>query len=181
MIFFGNSLTAGYGVESDESYPALIQARLDSMQLDWQVVNAGISGETTADGLRRIDWILQQPMDLFFLELGANDMLRGQSVDATYNNLARIIESVQSKYPDIPIILAGMKGAPNLGADYVESFESIYPRLAQNYDVYLMPFFLEGVAGQPTYNQHDGIHPNPAGHKVLEKAVWAFISPIIGQ
>lgn len=179
IVFFGNSLTAGYGLEEDEAFTVYIQKRIDSMGMPFTVVNAGLSGETTAGGLRRIDWVLNQQMDVFFLELGGNDMLRGTEVTATESNLRGIIEKVRSKDPDIPIILAGMQAPPNLGEEYTSAFAKIYPDLANEYDLTLIPFFLEGVAGNPELNLPDGIHPNVEGQKIVAETVWNALGPIL--
>jgi acyl-CoA thioesterase-1 len=175
ILFYGNSLTAGYGVEEEESYPYLIQERLDSMDLKYTVINAGLSGETTAGGLSRIDWVLRQKIDIFLLELGGNDLLRGLEVKSTEENLRGILQKVRDKYPDIPIILAGMQAPPNMGNDYTEAFAAIYPTLAKEFNIGLIPFFLENVGGRPQYNQKDGIHPNPAGQKIVVENVWQIL------
>lgn len=181
ILFFGNSLTAGYGLQPGESFPSLIQDRLDSIGLGYDVVNAGLSGETTAGGLGRIDWILEQPVDLFVLELGGNDMLRGLDVGETEKNLRAILERVREKYPDIPIIIAGMKAPPNMGPEYTKQFESIYPRLADQYNAGLIPFFLEGVGGIDSLNLPDGIHPNAAGQKIVRENVWSVLAEYLGK
>ena len=175
IVFFGNSLTAGYGLEESQSFPALLQARLDSLSLPYVAVNAGLSGETSSGGLNRIDWVLNQPMDIFVLELGANDALRGLELQRTKLNLQGIIDKVRTKYPDIPIILAGMKAPPNMGSQYASAFESIYLDLAQQNDIDLIPFLLEGVAGNPALNLADGIHPNVAGQKIVLQNVWSVL------
>ena len=179
IVFFGNSLTAGYGLKEEEAFPALIQNILDSLNLPYISVNAGLSGETTAGGERRIDWVLKQEMDVFFLELGGNDMLRGTGVETTESNLRGIIEKVRQKHPEIKIILAGMLAPPNMGKDYTDAFASIYPRLAEELNLTLIPFFLEGVGGNPNLNQADGIHPNIAGQKVVAQTVWKYLFPLL--
>ncbi len=175
ILFFGNSLTAGYGLEPGESFPSLIQDRLDSLGLPYDVVNAGLSGETTAGGAGRIDWILEQPIDLFVLELGGNDMLRGLDVGETEKNLRAILDKVRKKNPNIPVIIAGMKAPPNMGQAYTSQFEGIYPRLAREYNAGLIPFFLEGVGGIDSLNLADGIHPNAAGQKIVRDNVWSAL------
>ncbi len=175
ILFFGNSLTAGYGLEEQFAFPSLIQNRLDSLKLSYTVVNAGLSGETSAGGLGRIDWILKQPIDLFFLELGANDALRGLNLNETEINLREIIRRVKSKY-DIPIIIAGMEAPPNMGADYTNQFRSIFNKLADEFDSALIPFLLEGVAGIKSLNNADGIHPNEKGQKIVMENVWKVLS-----
>lgn len=179
IVFFGNSLTAAYGLEEQEGYTHLIQERIDSLGLPYQVVNAGLSGETTSGGKNRIDWVLKQKVDVFVLELGGNDVLRGLELDATKENLAAIIESVQTKYPDAEIILAGMQAPPNLGEDYVNTFKNIYPDLAKEYDIHLIPFFLQDVGGIPELNQEDRIHPNAKGQYILRENVWKVLGPIL--
>lgn len=181
ILFFGNSLTAGYGLEPGESFPSLIQDRLDSLGLAYDIVNAGLSGETTAGGAGRIDWILEQPIDLFVLELGGNDMLRGLDVSETEKNLQAILERVRQTYPDIPIIVAGMKAPPNMGQAYTRQFEGIYPRLASEYNAGLIPFFLEGVGGIDSLNLADGIHPNAEGQKIVRENVWAVLKKYLRE
>jgi len=175
ILFYGNSLTAGYGVEEEESYPYLIQERLDSLDIKYTVINAGLSGETTAGGLSRINWVLKQNIDIFLLELGGNDLLRGLDVKSSEDNLRGIIQQVRAKYPDIPIILAGMQAPPNMGNDYTDAFAAIYPKLATEFDIGLIPFFLRDVGGRPLLNQQDGIHPNPAGQKIVVENVWEIL------
>ena len=176
ILFFGNSLTAGYGLEDEEkAFPALIQKRMDSLNYDYQVINAGLSGETTAGGDGRIDWVLRQPIDIFVLALGANDMLRGFELSATEKNLRSIVDKVKNKYPNTQIIIAGMQAPPNLGEDYTTRFAKIFSDLATTYDAGLVPFLLEGVAANPALNQPDGIHPNAEGAKILMENVWVVL------
>ncbi len=175
ILFFGNSLTAGYGVDPSEAYPALIQDKIDSMHLDYKVINAGVSGETTSDGNSRIDWILKQPVDIFVLELGGNDGLRGISLSVTEKNLQLIIDKVKAKYPDAKIILEGIQIPPNMGPDYTAKFKKIYPRLASENKIQLIPFLLKNVGGDPKLNQRDGIHPTAEGHKIVAENVWEIL------
>lgn len=175
ILFFGNSLTAGYGVEPAEAYPAVIQEKIDSLDLKYKVVNAGVSGETTSGGNSRVDWILKQPMDIFVLELGANDGLRGIPLATTEQNLQSIIDKVRVAYPKATIILEGMQIPPNMGADYTTGFKEIYPRLAKENNIELLPFLLKDVAGDPKLNQQDGIHPTAEGHKILAETVWEVL------
>ena len=175
ILFFGNSLTAGYGVDPSEAYPALIQDKIDSLHLNYNVVNAGVSGETTSDGNSRIEWILKQPVDIFVLELGGNDGLRGIPLAVTEKNLQSIIDAVKKKYPDAKIILEGIQIPPNMGADYTTEFRKIYPRLASKNDIELIPFLLKGVGGDPKLNQRDGIHPTAEGHKIVAENVWEVL------
>lgn len=172
ILFFGNSLTAGYGVDPSEAYPALIQDKIDSLHLNYKVINAGVSGETTSDGNSRIEWILKQPVDIFVLELGGNDGLRGIPLGVTEKNLQSIIDAVKKKYPDAKIILEGIQIPPNMGADYTTEFRKIYPLLASKNNIELIPFLLKGVGGDPKLNQRDGIHPTAEGHKIVAENVW---------
>ncbi|SMD34047.1 acyl-CoA thioesterase-1 [Reichenbachiella faecimaris] len=179
ILFFGNSITAGYQLDLSEAFPALIQERLDSLGLDYLTVNAGLSGETTASGNSRVEWVMKNAMDIFVLELGANDGLRGISTEETKKNLEAIIEKVRKKYPDCKILLAGMMIPPNMGQEYSESFQKIYPDLAKKFNIPLIPFLLEGVAGVPELNLEDGIHPTPEGHQILAENVWSQLAPIL--
>lgn len=179
ILFFGNSLTAGYGLEPDQAFPALIQERIDSLDLPYKVVNAGVSGETTSGGKSRIDWLLKQPVDVFVLELGANDGLRGVKTDETYNNLKTIIQKVRSKYPEVQVLLAGMQLPPSMGQKYTQDFREVYTRLAEEENVALIPFLLEGVAGNQELNQGDGIHPTEEGQKILAENVWDVLEDVI--
>lgn len=172
ILFFGNSLTAGYGLEKEESFPSLVQDRIDSLGLDYTVVNGGLSGETTSGGKERISWVLNTPVDIFVLELGANDMLRGLNLEETRNNLETIIQAVLDKNPETKIIIAGMTAPPNMGQDYVDKFTNIFPDLAQKYSAGLIPFLLEGVAGNPELILEDGKHPNAKGQKIVVENVW---------
>jgi acyl-CoA thioesterase-1 len=179
ILFFGNSLTAGLGLPEDEAYPSLIQERIDSLGLNYNVINAGLSGETSSAGLERIDWVLNQPVAIFLLELGANDMLRGLDVQSTKENLNQILKKVRSTYPDAKIIVAGMQAAPNMGPDYINAFNKIYPDLASSFEASLIPFFLEGVAGIDSLNLKDRKHPNAKGQKVVMENVWKVLYPLL--
>ncbi|MBZ9777396.1 arylesterase [Psychroflexus sp. CAK8W] len=181
ILFFGNSLTAGMGLEPSEAFPTLIQNRLDSLGYDYEVVNAGLSGETTASGKNRIDWVLKQNVDIFVLELGANDGLRGIPLKETRQNLQDIIITVKTKNPDTKIVLAGMQIPPNMGQDYTSEFKNIFPELAEKNDVALIPFLLEGVAGNPELNQPDGIHPTAEGYKIVRENVWSVLKDKLEQ
>jgi acyl-CoA thioesterase-1 len=169
ILFFGDSLTAGYGLSPEEAFPALIEKQLNKSSTRVRVVNAGLSGETSAGGLSRIDWVLRQPVDIFVLELGANDGLRGLPLKQTVANLQAIIDKVKAKQPDVKIVMAGMMVPPNLGPAYTEEFRNIYPALAKKNKATLIPFVLEGVAGDEKLNQADGIHPNVEGHQIIAK------------
>ena len=181
VVFFGDSLTAGYGLDdpASQAYPALIQQKLTAAGLRWRVVNAGLSGETTSGGARRVDWILRQPIDIFVLALGANDGLRGIDVSVSRTNLQRIIDRVREKNPSAQIVLAGMMMPPTLGADYTREFAAIYPALAEKNRATLIPFLLERVGGVAALNQGDQIHPNPAGHTVIAETVWSQLQPLL--
>lgn len=179
IVFFGNSLTAGYGVEAGEAFPALIQEKLDSLGLNYTVINAGLSGETTASGKNRIAWVLEQGVDIFVLELGGNDGLRGIDPDETRRNLQEMIDYVQEEFPDAKIILAGMQIPPNMGDEYTKRFRDIYPELARKNDLTLIPFLLEDVGGESDLNQPDGIHPNAKGHKIVAENVWEVLKEVV--
>jgi acyl-CoA thioesterase-1 len=183
IVFFGDSLTAGYGLPDPgtQSFPARVQEHIDAEHLPWEVENAGLSGETSAGGLRRIDWVLNRRPDAFFLELGANDGLRGTAPEVTLANLQAIIDRVQTRYPGTPVIIAGMRMPPNMGADYDEAFRATYPALATRNHATLVPFLLEGVARDSALNQADGIHPNPTGAALVAETVWKVIRPVLLQ
>ena len=170
LIFFGDSITAGYGLEDPEmAYPAEVQKILNEKGLNINVVNAGLSGETSSGGLGRINWVLKQPVDIFVLELGANDGLRGLPLSQTKENLQKIINIVKQKYPKAKIVVAGMMVPPNMGPDYSKEFNTLFPTLAKENNALLIPFILENVAGIKSLNQYDGIHPNPEGHKIIAR------------
>lgn len=179
ILFFGNSLTAGYGLDTEESFPSLIQDRLDSLNLNYKVINAGLSGETTSGGKNRLDWVLNQKVDVFVLELGANDGLRGVPLSETKTNLQAIINMVLKKNPGTKIVLAGMMIPPNMGQDYTTEFRTIFPDLAKENEIQLIPFLLDGVAGNPELNLEDGIHPTAAGQKIVTNNVWAILKDIL--
>jgi len=181
ILCFGNSLTAGYGLDEKEAWPQLMQDRIDSLSLDYAVVNAGLSGETTAGGLNRIDWVLNQPVDIFFLELGANDMLRGLDVKTTEDNLKKIIEKVLKKYPGTPIVIAGMLAPPSMGKDYEKAFNNIFTKLSNDFKGHLIPFLLDGVAGNADLNLKDNKHPNQKGQKIVLENVWSAIEPLLSK
>ena len=176
ILFFGNSLTAGYGIDPEESFAGRIQTRLDSLEKDFRVINGGLSGETTAGGLSRLDWFLEEEPYLFVLELGGNDGLRGIALTETKKNLLAIVDKVQAKYPNTKIILAGMQIPPNMGQEYTEEFKAIYPAVAKEKNIELIPFLLEGVAGNPDLNLPDGIHPTAEGHRLVMETLWPYIS-----
>lgn len=179
MLFFGDSLTAGYGLDPDEAFPALIQRKLDASGRAWRVVNAGLSGETTAGGLRRLDWILRQPVDIFVIELGGNDGLRGIDPQTSRTNLETMIKRIRARYPDVKVVLAGMQMPTNMGPEYTREFAAMYPALAQKLPITLIPFLLEGVGGVPELNLPDGIHPTAEGHKIVAETVWRVLQPLL--
>lgn len=179
ILFFGNSLTAGYGLNPSEAFPALIQGKIDSAGLKYKTINAGVSGETSAGGNGRIDWILKQPADVFVLELGANDGLRGIPVTETKKNLQSIIDKVKAKYPKAELVLAGMQIPPNMGQEYSIKFKKIFPALAKENNMTLIPFLLQDVAGIRELNQQDGIHPTAAGDKIVAQNVWSVLESVL--
>ena len=179
ILFFGNSLTAGYGLDPSEAFPALIQTRIDSLGLPYKVINGGLSGETTAGGKSRIDWLLEQPVAVFLLELGGNDGLRGIPVTESEKNLQAIIDKVKGKYPAAKIVLIGIQVPPNMGSKYAGEFRGMFPELAKKNTVSLVPFLLEGVGGVAQLNQPDGIHPTAEGHRILAENVWKVLKDIL--
>ena len=179
IVFYGNSLTAGYGVSPSEAFPAIIQKRIDSLGLPYKVVNAGVSGETSSGGKTRIDWILREPVDIFILELGANDGLRGTPLSETKKNLQDIIDKVKAKYPNTKLVFAGMEIPPNMGQAYTTEFRNIYTDLAAKNKMTLIPFLLEGVGGEPELNQADGIHPTAEGHIIVAENVWKQLEKLL--
>lgn len=179
ILMLGDSITAGYGIDPEQAFPALIQQRIDSLDLPYTVINAGLSGETSAGGLRRIDWLLRQPVDIMLLELGGNDGLRGTSVEVTKQNLQAIIDKAKEANADMQILLAGMQVPTNLGQDYTRQFREVYPELAEANDLPLIPFILEGVGGVPELNLPDQIHPTAEGHKIVAETVWDGLEPLL--
>ncbi|MGO3183094.1 MAG: arylesterase [Aequorivita sp.] len=180
ILFFGDSITAGYGLDdTNDAFPGIIQAKIDSIGLNYQVVNSGVSGETTAGGKSRIDWILNQDIDIFVLELGANDGLRGVAIAETKANLQAIIDTVKAKSPNTTIILAGMQMPPNMGQDYTKKFSAIFSDLASENNINFIPFILKDVGGIKELNQNDGIHPTAEGHKIVANNVWEVLSKVI--
>lgn len=175
VVVFGDSLSAGYGVEKNAAFPALLEQFARGKGHDLAVFNAGVSGDTSAGGLRRLDWSMRQPFDVFLLELGANDGLRGIDPRETQKNLQAIIDKVRLKNPTVVLIIAGMTLPPNLGPAYIRAFEAVYKQLAEQNEAILIPFLLEGVAGRPELNQSDGIHPNEEGHRRVAAHVLPFL------
>jgi acyl-CoA thioesterase-1 len=177
LVFLGDSLTSGYTLDADLAYPGLIQQRINTAGLPFTVINSGVSADTTAGGLSRLDWLLRQPIDVLVVALGANDGLRGFDPSIPEKNLRAIIEKTRASQPSCLIKLIGMKLPRNMGDDYVNAFERIFFDLSMTYGVELMPFLLEGVAGDPNLNMPDGIHPLPEGHQIMAKNVWNFLEP----
>jgi acyl-CoA thioesterase-1 len=182
VVFLGTSLTAGLGlVRDEESYVARISVLADSAGTPIRAVNAGVSGETSAGGLRRLDWVLREPLDVLVVELGANDGLRGLSPFQLADNLTQIARRTRTRYPDARVVVAGMEAPPNLGALYTDAFRAIFTSIADEEDVLLIPFLLEGVAGIPALNQSDGIHPTPEGHQILARNAWEVLGPLFAE
>jgi acyl-CoA thioesterase-1 len=179
IVFFGNSLTAGYGLDLSEAFPSLIQYRIDSLKLPYKVINAGLSGETSAGGRTRVDWILRQPLEIFVLELGGNDGLRGIPATDTYKNLQLIIDKVRSAHSTARILLTGIQIPPSMGNRYASEFSNIFPKLAKANKIALVPFLLEGVGGVPGLNQADGIHPTAPGDIILADNVWKVLKDML--
>ncbi len=179
LVILGDSITSGHGLNKNEAYPAVLAEKVRAANLPYEVVNAGVGGDTSAGGLRRIDWLLQEPIDVLVIELGGNDGLRGLPLDALKKNLQGIIDKTRSRYPGAKIVLAGMRIPPNLGREYAEGFQQIYPELARENDALLIPFLLEGVGGVRALNQSDLIHPTADGHKLIADVVWAALAPLL--
>ncbi len=181
IMFFGNSITAGYGIDQSDAFSAIIQRRLDSLGYNYRVINAGLSGETTASGLSRVDWVLRTIPEIFVLELAGNDGLRGLPVPETKKNLLSIIDKVRSANPDVKIVLAGMEVPPNMGPDYASEFRAIFPEVAKAKEVTLIPFILDKVGGEPSLNLPDGIHPTEEGHQIVAETVWKYLEPLLDK
>ena len=179
ILFLGDSLTAGYGLPVEESFPNLIARRLEHQGSGVEVLNAGVPGDTSAGGSRRIDWLLRRRIDVLVLELGANDMVRGLPLGLTRDNLQAIIDKTRAKYPEVKVVVAGMLAPPNLGPEYTAEFRNLFPELARANDAALIPFLLEGVAARPELNLADGIHPNAEGHRIVAEQVWAILEPLL--
>jgi acyl-CoA thioesterase-1 len=179
VLILGTSLTAGLGLDPDQAYPALLQHKIDSAGLPFTVVNAGVSGETSAGAVRRIDWLLRQPSDVFVLETGANDALRALNIDSTASNIATVIHAVRRADPRAAIGLVQMEAPPNLGPDYTRAFHAMYPKLSKREGVTLLPFLLQDVAGRPALNQADGMHPNVQGERLVAATVWTGLAPLL--
>ena len=180
IVFVGTSLTAGYGLDPDEAFPALIQRKIDSAGLGYRIANAGVSGETSAGAMRRIDWLLRQNPAVLVIETGANDGLRGLSTDSLKANIQAMIDNARTLSPPPRIVLVRMRALPNYGFVYARRFSRLYEELADENDVALVPFLLEGVAGEEGMNQADGIHPTAAGHERMAETVWKVLEPVLG-
>ena len=181
VLFFGTSLTAGAGLEPEQAFPALVERKADSAGLPIRAVNAGLSGETSAGAVRRIDWVLRTPADVIVVEVGANDALRGLSPVAAKANLKTLVAAVKKKQPRAKIVLVQMEAPPNFGNAYTRSFSSIYRDVAREENLILFPFLLDGVAGVSRLNQPDGIHPNVAGERIVADNIWRALAPVISQ
>jgi acyl-CoA thioesterase I len=181
VVVLGDSLAAGYGLDPTESFPALLQKKIDAAGLNFTVVNAGVSGDTSAGGFRRIDWLLRRRIDVLVLELGGNDGLRGIPVEVTRTNLQAIIDRTKQKNPQARIVIAGMQMPPNMGAEYTAAFAKVFPELARANNAALVPFLLEGVGGRPELNLPDLIHPTAGGQKILAENVWKVLKPVLEE
>lgn len=181
ILFAGTSLTAGLGLPEAQSFPLLIAERIEQTGLPYRVVNAGVSGETSAGLLSRADWLLEQPIALIVVETGANDMLRGMPPEVTEQNIQAFLDRLRERHPRARVVLAGMRALPNLGAEYARRFEPIYPRIAERNGIALIPFLLDGVAGESELNQADGIHPTAQGHRIIAEQVWGVLSGIVPE
>lgn len=179
VLFVGTSLTAGLGLDPDQAYPALIQQKIDSAGLPYRVQNAGVSGETSAGARRRVEWLFQKRPDVLVIETGANDMLRAQSPDSVAANIQAIIDRARALRPEPRIVLVGLQSLPNFGPDYAKRFAAIYPRLARENHLPLVPFLLDGVAGVDSLNQADGIHPTAAGQRIVAETIWKTLKPVL--
>jgi acyl-CoA thioesterase-1 len=179
VLFLGTSLTAGLGLEPDSAFPQQLQRKIDAAALPYQTVNAGVSGETSAGLLRRLDWVLQRPAGVIVVETGANDGLRGQPVAGTKATIGQILDRIRRDRPDARIVLMQMEAPTNLGAAYTSAFRAMYPALAREHGATLIPFLLDGVAGHPSLNQADGIHPNYVGERQVTETVWKGLEPVL--
>ncbi len=179
MVFLGTSLTAGLGLEPEQAYPALIQHKIDSAGLAYRVINAGVSGESSAGARRRVDWLLRSPVAVLVVETGANDGLRGLSPDSLRANIQAVLDRARALRPPPELVLVGMRVPPNLGRTYSRRFEAIYPELARENDAALVPFLLDGVGGMPQLNQADGMHPTAEGHRLMAETVWRVLEPVL--
>lgn len=181
VLFLGDSLTSGYGIAKDDAYPALVKRLADDDGIEITVVNAGLSGDTSAGALRRVSLYLKQPIDILFLAIGANDGLRGLDINAMESNIKSTIAAFKQANPDSSVVLAGIEAPPNMGAKYVSAFRTVFPRLAQEQGATLMPFLLDGVAAHSELNLADRMHPNERGHKLMAEQVWKLLKPVVQE
>jgi acyl-CoA thioesterase-1 len=181
ILFLGTSLTAGLGLDPDSAYPQRIQRKVDAAGLPYQVVNAGVSGETSAGLLRRLDWVLKGPADVVVVETGANDGLRGLPITATTATIGSVLDRIKRDRPAATLLLVQMEAPPNMGQDYTRAFHTMFPALAKEHGATLLPFLLENVAGQPSLNQGDGIHPNNKGEEIVANNMWRALQPMLSQ
>lgn len=179
VLVLGDSLAAGFGVDPSEAFPAVLQRRAEESGMLIRVINGGVSGDTTAGGVRRLDWMLKSPIDVLFLELGGNDGLRGLPIESTRSNLTAIIQRTRSRHPKAEIVIAGMQMPPNVGRDYADRFRALFPEVAREEKASLIPFLLEGVGGQPDLNLPDQIHPTPQGHRMIASNAWPVLEPLL--
>ena len=180
ILVFGDSITAGYGLDDTaDAFPAIVEKKLDSLGFEYDVINSGVSGETSAGGKSRISWVMNNPVDIFILELGGNDGLRGLPLSETKENLQAIINTIKKKSPTTHIVLAGMQLPPNLGQEYTQEFKGLYYELAEKNELTFIPFILENVGGIQSLNQKDGIHPTKEGHKIIAETVWEILEPMV--
>jgi len=179
VLFLGDSLTAGYGLDEERAFPTVVQAKIDSLGLPFEVVNAGLSGETSSGGLRRVGWLMRREIDVLVLALGANDALRGVPLAVTRESLQGIVNQVKGKYKDVKIVVTGMEAPPNLGDEYTKGFREIFKELAEKNEAALIPFLLDGVAGHPELNLPDRIHPTEEGHRIVAENVWQVLEPVL--
>ncbi|MCW5552051.1 MAG: arylesterase [Verrucomicrobiae bacterium] len=179
IFVLGDSIAAGHGVDPNEAFPGLLQDRINEQKLPYEVVNAGVSGDTTAGGVRRMPWLLRRQMDVLVLELGGNDGLRGITPKETKANLEKIIDLAREKNPEVQVIVAGMQMPQNMGEEYTREYREVFPAVAREKQAKLIPFLLEGVGGKAEFNLPDRIHPNPEGHKLIADTVWKVLSPLL--
>jgi acyl-CoA thioesterase I len=177
ILFLGTSLTAGYGIDPEQAYPALIQQKIDAAGLNFRVINAGVSGESSAGARRRVEWLLQQPVSILVLETGANDGLRGLPPDSLRANIQAIFDQARRLQPSVRLVLLGMRIPPNYGRAYTQRFESVYPEVARSNNATLVPFLLQGVGGVSALNQADGVHPTAEGQRRMAETVWRVLEP----
>ena len=179
LVVLGDSIAAGYGLDPEQAYPSLLQEKIDHAHLPYRVVNAGVSGDTTAGGLRRVSWLLKQPVDVLLIELGGNDGLRGVNPEETEKNLQAIIDKTKAQYPTARIVIAGMQMPASMGQEFARKYRELFAIVARKNDATLVPFLLEGVGTRPELNQADRIHPTAEGHKIVAQTIWKVIEPLL--